>query len=314
MNPNRPRFIAHGAPVTRMLITGCMLSVFCGVAQAAPAGGVIEVEELADRLKAGADRGALIVLDMRTAEAYDAGHINGAVRLDAAEWKDESLSDDTGLSHTERWHARIGSAGVAGDQPVVIYDDGRMTEAARVWFIFQHFGVADVAVLNGGFPALKPLVDAGSISLSTIPTPPKPVVFRPSAAARGTIELVERERVRRFVEEHKAQVLDARTPAEYSGDDLRKNTRGGHLPSAINLPHKDLLDESGRLKTPGALVQIFESAGFQRGQPVITHCDGGGRASLAALAAERAGFGPVMNYYLSFGDWAADATCPVEKP
>jgi len=29
------------------------------------------------------------------------------------------------------------------------------------------------------------------------------------------------------------------------------------------------------------------------------------------LAAVRAGYGPVMNYYLSFGDWAADPGCPL---
>jgi thiosulfate/3-mercaptopyruvate sulfurtransferase len=125
------------------------------------------------------------------------------------------------------------------------------------------------------------------------------------------VAVAERQRVRAAVERGNAQVFDARTRAEYTGQDLRKNTRGGHIPGAINIPHKELLDEHGRLRSPGALAALFEQAGFKRGQPVITHCDGGGRASLAALAAERAGYGPVLNYYLSFGDWAADASCPV---
>lgn len=110
------------------------------------------------------------------------------------------------------------------------------------------------------------------------------------------------------------QVFDTRTREEYIGEDLRKNTRGGHIPTAINVPHKELLDEQNRLKSPEALRTLLEQAGFKRGQPVITHCDGGGRASLAALAASRAGYGPVLNYYLSYGDWAADATCPVVRP
>lgn len=118
----------------------------------------------------------------------------------------------------------------------------------------------------------------------------------------------------RAIEQHEAQIFDARTQDEYVGKDLRKNSRGGHLPTAINLPHTQLLNEQGKLKSPEELAKLFEQAGFERGQPVITHCDGGGRASLAALAAARAGYGPVMNYYLSFGDWAADASCPVETP
>jgi thiosulfate/3-mercaptopyruvate sulfurtransferase len=71
----------------------------------------------------------------------------------------------------------------------------------------------------------------------------------------------------------------------------------------------------GRPRPPEELAALFDCAGFQGSHPIIiTHCDGGGRASLAALAAERAGYGPVMNYYLSFGDWAADARCPVVTP
>jgi len=119
--------------------------------------------------------------------------------------------------------------------------------------------------------------------------------------------------VREAIERHDAQILDTRTVGEYAGEDLRKNSRGGHMPTAINLPHKQLLDEQGKLKSPETLAAIFAEAGFKHGEPVITLCQSGGRASLAALAAERAGYGPVLNYYLSFGDWAADATCPLEQ-
>jgi thiosulfate/3-mercaptopyruvate sulfurtransferase len=109
-------------------------------------------------------------------------------------------------------------------------------------------------------------------------------------------------------------VFDARTREEHLGREARGNPRAGHVPGAINLPHKDLLDESGKLTKPEELAALFDQAGFEKGQPIITHCQSGGRASLAALAAARAGYGPVFNYYLSFGDWAADASCPVVTP
>ena len=44
-----------------------------------------------------------------------------------------------------------------------------------------------------------------------------------------------------------------------------------------------------------------------------SHCDAGGRAALAALAAVVAGRRDVQAYYLSFSDWAADGSCPVAK-
>jgi thiosulfate/3-mercaptopyruvate sulfurtransferase len=288
-----------------------LMSSGCAATHRTPLGDVIEPEALAGRMT-DKSRGRLIVVDVRDAAAFNAGHIAGAVHADPNQWRDESLASETGLSHDALWQGRIGALGITGDDAVIVYDDGRMTEAARVWFIFQHFGVADVAVLDGGYPALEPLIASKRIVADRAPTPVRPVQFRPALRMAGTIGLVERQRVLRAIEQHEAQVFDARTSDEYVGKDLRKNSRGGRIPTAINLPHTQLLNEQGRLKSPEILAKLFEQAGFRRGQPLITHCDGGGRASLAALAAARAGYGPVMNYYLSFGDWAADASCPVE--
>jgi len=268
---------------------------------------VIEAPELARLLAAG----GVLVLDARDAADYAAGHVTGAVWIDPAEWKEESLAADTGLDHETLWRQRIGALGVSGQAPVVIYDDGRMTEAARVWFIFQHFGVPEAHVLNGGYPALASLSAAGQVAVSRTPTAPRPVAFRPAGTTAPRVAVAERQAVRTAVERGEAQVFDARSREEYAGVDLRTNTRGGHIPTAINVPHRELLDEHGRLKAPDVLAELLAEAGFRPDRPVITHCDGGGRASLAALAAQRAGYGPVLNYYLSYGDWAADASCPV---
>ncbi len=296
---------------TLSLLALILLTIGCSSTRG-PLGPVIEPDELARRLQ-GKPAERLVVLDVRDAAAYASGHVAGAVRVDPDLWKQESLTEGTGLNHETMWRGRIGALGVSGREPVVIYDDGRMTEAARVWFIFQHFGVPEAGVLNGGYPAAVPFIAEGRIPANGEPTIPRPTAFDPPVGNSTRIGLVDRQHVRQAVERGEARVLDARTREEYTGLDLRRNLRGGHIPNAINLPHKQLLDEQGRVKSPDALAALLKEAGFQRGQPVITHCDGGGRASLAALAAEHAGFGPVMNYYLSFGDWAADATCPLER-
>ncbi len=300
-----PSWLAMSLLALTLLAVGC-------IGPRASLGPVVEPEELARLLKSkSADR--LIVLDVREAAAYASGHVAAAARVDGDIWKQESLATETGLDHMALWRDRIGAMGISGRNPVVIYDDGRMTEAARVWFIFQHVGVPQAGVLNGGYPALAPLIAEGRIPANGEPTVPRPVVFDPPAGASTRIGLVDRQQVRQAVERGEAQILDARTRAEYTGLDLRRNLRGGHIPSAINIPHSQLLDERGRLKPPQTLANLLEQAGLRRGEPVIAHCDGGGRASLAALAADYAGFGPVMNYYRSFGDWAADVTCPLDK-
>ena len=95
-------------------------------------------------------------------------------------------------------------------------------------------------------------------------------------------------------------IFDARTQAEFDGLDLKNNARGGHLPGARLLAHSELLD--GKRLKPAAT--LHRDAGFQPGDHIVTHCDGGGRAALAAVAAVRAGYPGVRVYYLSFADWA----------
>ncbi|MDX2148258.1 MAG: rhodanese-like domain-containing protein [Planctomycetota bacterium] len=284
--------------------------------RARAAESIVEVQDLPRRLNA---EPTTIVLDVRTPEAYAAGHLPGAIRVDYADWSKLSLSEADGLANEAAWHERIASLGITGTHRVVVYDDGRMTQAARVWFILQHFGVPHAAVVSGGFPLIQDAARAGELVLSTEPSEPTKA---PSPAgthatksvdAGGAIGVLDRFAVREAIEAGTAQIFDARTPEEHAGTDLRKNARGGHLPGAISLPHAKLLDERNRLRPADELAKMLEEAGFKKGRPIITHCDGGGRAALAALAAARAGYGPVVNYYLSFSDWAKDATCPVVK-
>jgi len=127
----------------------------------------------------------------------------------------------------------------------------------------------------------------------------------------GRVGLMDRASLKAALETE--TVFDARTEAEHLGRDLKPNPRGGHLPGAVLLPHADLL-EGTHLRAPDALRVQLANAGFAAGRPITTHCDGGGRAALAAVAALQAGCSPVSVYYLSFSDWAADESCPIISP
>ncbi len=254
------------------------------------------------------------VLDVRGADAFAAGHLPGAVRVEYEEWEQASLGAETGLDHEATWHARLGAHGLTGRERVLVLDDGRMTRAARIWFILQHVGAADAAVVDGGFPRVEEAVRAGALSLATGAAAPAEATFEPAAERAGRIGVLDRVALKAAIEAGEVQVLDARSRDEFLGVDARGNPRAGHLPDAVSLPHRVLLDARGCLLAPDELARLLEEAGFVRGRVVVTHCQGGGRAALAALACARAGFGPVVNYYLSFGDWARDATCPVVHP
>lgn len=204
----------------------------------------------------------------------------------------------TGLDDLPFWQSGLEKLGVAADAMTVVVDDGRMTEAARVWFILQYFGLP-VVVLNGGRAAL-------SEAPKQAPSGARPLQLAPGA---GPVGLMGRSDVKTSLEA--VQVFGARSTAEFRGEDLKGNARGGHLPGAAHVSHDDLLS-GAYLRPAGEVSRLLDDAGIDGCKPIVSHCNGGGRAALAALAAVVAGKADVHVYYLSFADWAADESCPID--
>lgn len=244
----------------------------------------------------------VLLLDVRDLAAFDADHAHGVVRVPIEVWVDAARNSDTSFADVGFWQQQISDLGVKAKTSAVIFDDGRLTEASRVWFILQYFG-ATAYVLNGGWDAVQ---GSGIASSKPQSGTRDPFVAKPDT---GKVGLIEREALRDEIGDG-AVIFDARTQAEFDGLDMKNNTRGGHLPGARLLAHSELLDGK-RLKPAATLHRLIDDAGFQPGDHIVTHCDGGGRAALAAVAAVRAGYPGVRVYYLSFADWAKDESCPI---
>jgi thiosulfate/3-mercaptopyruvate sulfurtransferase len=210
-------------------------------------------------------------------------------------WISRAMESRSGFDDIAFWQREIEGLGIGTDALTVVLDDGRMTEAARVWFILQYFGLP-VVVLNGGRPTLAEVP-------VQVPPASAPLQIRPGS---GHVRLTDRVELKNNLDA--VQVFDARTTKEFRGEDLKGNARGGHLPGAIHLSHADLLDGT-HLKTETEIAALMYGSGLDGSRPIVSHCNGGGRAALAALAAVVAGRKEVSVYYLSFADWAADESC-----
>lgn len=247
-----------------------------------------------------------ILLDVRDRSAYDEAHWPGAHHLDIKQWEKLARTPEGALENVEVWQAQIGEIGIDGRVPVVVYDDGRMTEAARTWFILQWHGV-DARVVDGGWSVLR---GQDRFVAERAPQRLVPVRFQRPSSHVPRVGLIDRMGLMESLGKG-VQVFDARTHGEHRGEDLRSNSRGGHLPGAKWLAHADLLNSNGTLKSGVELRVRMSAAGLEDQTPIVTHCDAGGRAALAALAAVVAGQRDVRAYYLSFSDWAADGACPI---
>jgi len=247
--------------------------------------------------------GPIRYLDARDQTMFDARHAPGAVRVPVDEWDAGAKAADVGFNNTTYWDQALGSLGIDPSALAVTYDGGQMTNAARVWFVLQYFGIKAV-IVNGGWPAL--------FQAAVLPTGagPSKGVFR-AVPGSGAVGLVDRETLKRQLD-GAAHVFDTRTRAEFTGEDARNRARSGHLPGARHLSHADLLD-NGVVRPAPALRSMLERAGFGAGDHIVTHCEGGGRAALGAAAAVRAGYDDVRVYYLSFADWVRDESCPIVR-
>jgi thiosulfate/3-mercaptopyruvate sulfurtransferase len=240
--------------------------------------------------------GAIRYLDARDQAAFDAGHAPGAIRVKLEAWDKAAKSSEIGFENVAFWSDALSVLGVAPGVTAVAYDSGAMTNAARVWFVLQYFGL-NCVILNGGWAAGLP-AGSGPVAASVHATP-----------GAGAVGVIDRETLKQQLD-GAAQIFDSRTRKEFTGEDSRGRPRGGHLPGARHLSHVDLM-EHGVVRPAPVLRSMLERIGFAPGDYIVTQCEGGGRAALAAAAAVRAGFGDVRVYYLSFADWARDESCPI---
>jgi thiosulfate/3-mercaptopyruvate sulfurtransferase len=246
---------------------------------------------------------SLRLLDARPRADYEKGHIPGAVWVDPKAV--EKLAARPGaLIDRAAWEAWIGPLGITPQTEVLIYDAHRQLDAARLWWLLSYLGVQEVGLIDGSFPLWQR--QGRPVAKGMVLVDPKPfhVVFRMDRHAT-------RSEVLEALKAKTAQIIDARSVAEYAGTELRSK-RGGHIPSACSLEWTNLVDQDGQFLDETSLRNKLEGSGVKPGEPIITHCQGGGRASVDAFVLERLGL-PTRNYYLGWLDWGNTDETPIQK-
>jgi len=237
---------------------------------------------------------------------FEVGHIPSACFFDI----DRIADPESALPHTlpseEGFAEAVGALGIANEHTVVVYDTGTVHAAARAWWMFRVFGHERVAALDGGLARWKA---EGRPLEASVPTPPEPQSF---TARLQTDLLAKREQVEAAVSKSAPQIVDARGPARFRGEEPepRAGLASGHIPGSRNLHYAKLYDENGRLKPPEALSDLFTETGIDLAAPVITSCGSGVTACSLALALERVGHLHWSVYDGSWADWGSDPSLP----
>lgn len=244
--------------------------------------------------------------------AYFACHIPSASFID---WRSIDVHDHLELCDL------FSSLGVERERMVCVYDWGDMLFASRVWFALLCMGCLNVAILNGGWSAWDAF--EGPVSIDTN-CPLKNYSDMESVLAED--EHPEQSALlpaMRSVVESKMSatdldtvIIDARSRKQFCGIEQRSK-RAGHIPTAINVPYRRLLNDSAvGLRNDEELRKVFTelSNPVFNASRVFSYCNGGVASTLVAFALVRCGlpWERIVNYCGSFSEWGNLEDTPIQ--
>jgi thiosulfate/3-mercaptopyruvate sulfurtransferase len=266
---------------------------------------LVSPAELAPMLDAGGAARPLVI-DLRPADAYAAGHIPGAVHLDL--FGVSLIDTNPAPLKAFMWMIEhlIASRGVDSTTAVVVYDEQSGIRAARAFWFLEYFGHPSVRLLNGGF---------GAWTRAGLPTTRDGEPAKPSTwtGAREASAIATWQDVRSSLHQPGTVILDTRSDGEYCGTEVRA-ARGGAVPGAVHIEWTRNLSPSGEFKPAEELRAMYGAAGVTPDREVITYCHGGYRAAHSYLALRLLGYPKVRNYVGSWKEWGDRTDLPVEVP
>ena len=254
----------------------------------------------------------IVEVDVDT-KAYGEGHVPNAFG-----WAWDTQLCDTlrrDIIPQAKFETLMGSAGIGSHTTVILYGDNNNWFAAWAFWQLKMYGHTDVRLMNGG---RKKWIAEGRELVTAIPkvTPTTYKAQEPDVSIRAFLP-----EVMNASSKHTAQLVDVRSPQEYTGELLAPPglpetcQRGGHVPGAKNIPWAKACNEDGTFKTPEELKTLYGGAGITGEKPVIAYCRIGERSSHTwFVLTYLLGFSNVKNYDGSWTEWGNLVAAPIEKP
>ena len=239
---------------------------------------------------------------------FEHGHIPGADFLDLqGEFSDSHTALRFMMPQVAQLEVAFGRHGVGAGSRVVLYSIGTPMWATRFWWMLKSLGFDNASVLDGGLDKWK----AESRAIET-------------GAAKGyaPTAFVAKQKPGFFVGKHEVLavkddrntvIVNALGAQFHSGLDPSRYGRPGRIPGSCNVSAATLLDPATRTFVPLADAEAkFATQGLRKDKRVIAYCGGGISATIDLFLLHRLGYDNLTLYDGSMGEWAKDASLPIE--
>jgi thiosulfate/3-mercaptopyruvate sulfurtransferase len=258
-----------------------------------------------------------IIWDTRSEALYKQGHVPGAVNIgDIGQvLRDENREDYIAIDKIEKL---LGAAGSDPSREVVVYGFKGNPYVYFGLVSLQYFNAPNARVYHGGIDDSK----AAGQPVATEASKLAPVALKLTIKPELLVDTAE---VLRKIRDPKVQIVDARTPEEFRGEDIRA-LRGGHIPGAIPIHYmENWVDPDAASKLEKKLVSNRDGmslkpreqlkALYSRLDPekeTIVYCQSGIRASEMATVLQDLGFTKVKVYDSSWIGYGNTLDAPSE--
>ena len=254
-----------------------------------PNGGLIAV---ADDLS----ESGVVILDARSADAYNDGHIPGAISMPWQQFSDAGLN----LKPVGELEALLGAAGIKRNTWMIIYDDTTASwgAAGRLFWMFEYLGCENVRILDGGWD--KWVADGNQPE--TTANTRKAATF--IAEVNDRI-VVDKTHIADRLGDADFNLIDTRTDAEFIGWTLYNEERGGHISGTVHLPYEGYFAADKTMLDYDRMKAQFDAKGVTSDKEMVAYCTAGIRSAYAYFIARLMDFDNAANYDASIWDWAA---------
>lgn len=240
-------------------------------------------------------------------QAFEEAHIPGADFVDIqGEFSDQMTKLRFMMAPVPQMEAAFGRHGVGPGTRVVLYSTGSMMMSTRFWWMLRALGF-DAAVLDGGFDKWR--ADGRPVESGKAKGYPAET-FR--AAPRSGM-FVDRTVVLGELHRPGTVIVNALNDELYKGAGPSRYGRPGRIPGSVQVSAATLVDPATKGFVPLADAEArFAAKGVTKDKHIICYCGGGISATIDLFLLHQLGYDDITLYDASMGEWARDASLPIE--